>query len=223
MVLFPSSFSAVYSSLSLDTGNARPPSIPQPPLRVPPLKIKVPRPEKPTKPSVPIVPLDSKFQCALKLNRVNLSLYDISNLPDSSQIKRDKLNESSKPTDSINNKTKSFNITKPHEHHKPLKRLNNSETKKQSSPPSEIFKEKRSPETISIRSSTSDVAVIFTKDKTNKRSLSISSMSPTYTPKLAIQKRTGLFKNRTEFFIIFNLNSRKNDEQKESSTTYSTT
>src|SRR5690349_11882212 len=100
----------LYSSLSLDTGNARPvvvPSRPEQSLRVPPLKIKLPHPEKQIKPSVSIPPTDSKFQCLVKLDRINLSLYNISNLPNSSQIKNKKSNESLTTLDSINNKTKS--------------------------------------------------------------------------------------------------------------------
>jgi hypothetical protein len=142
------------------------------------------------------------------LNRINLSLYDISNLPDSSQIRTKKLNESttspdssnvknkklngsSSSPDSINNKTKSFNVTKPHEHHKSLKRLTNSETKKQSSP----ISEKRNSETISIRSSTSDVVASLRNDNNKKGPSSISSMSPIYRPKSVNQKQTGLLKN----------------------------
>ena len=158
------------------------------------------------------------------MNRINLSLYDISNLPNSSQIrtkkldesttspdssnvktkkvnesttspdssnvKTKKLNGSSSSPDSINNKTKSFNITKPHEHHKSLKRLTNSETKKQSTP----ISEKRNDETISIRSSTSDVVASLRNDN-KKGPSSISSMSPIYRPKSVNQKQKGLLKN----------------------------
>jgi hypothetical protein len=189
--------------LSIDTDNSRPSSISQ---RVPPLKIKLSRSEKPLKSTVSVPPLDSKFQCLLKLNRVNLSLYDICNLSSFTPIKTKKTNESST---SINNKTKSLIITKPHEHQKPLKRLNNSETKKQTSPPSETFKKNRNGESISSRSSTSDMTTSSTKDKTKQRSASSSSMSPIYRPPSLIRKKTGLFRNGRITFLynIFYLNS----------------
>ncbi len=175
----------------LDTGNARPSSIPKPSLRVPPLKIKLPRLEKPVKPFVSTTPIDSKFQCLLKLDRIDLSLYNISNLPSSSTIKNKNSNAS----------TTSFTITKPHEHHKPLKRLNNSETKKQSFPLSEVFKEKRPNNSISIRPSTSDAAISLTKKQTIKGSTSTSSMSSIYRTKLTTEKRIGLFEKENSLLL----------------------
>jgi hypothetical protein len=179
-----------YIQFSLDTGNARPSTIVQVPLRVPPIKIKVPRPEKPMKTSVSIPPLDTKFHCLLKLDRLNLSLYDISNLPIASQIKNKKPNESPSSSDSTNIKTKPFTITKQHEHHKQLKRLNSSLAKKQPSPPSDISKEKHNKELSSIRlsSSSSDLALSLNKDKMSTS----ASPSPIYQPKSSIQKQSSL-------------------------------
>ncbi|CAF0945313.1 unnamed protein product [Adineta steineri] len=178
------------SKKSTDVGNARPSSMPEAPLRVPPLKIKLSRPEKPIQPCHSIPPIDSKFKCSLKLDRVNLSLYDVINLPSSSYIKPKKSTESSTSSNSSHNKTKSLAISKPYEHNKPLKRLNTTETKKQIPASSNISKEKRSDESISVRSSTSDINVLSVKNKSKQRSISSSSGSPIYRPKPSIQRRT---------------------------------
>ncbi|CAF3984115.1 unnamed protein product, partial [Rotaria sp. Silwood1] len=164
-------------SLFLDTGNAQPSPISQIYPRVPPLKIKIPRPS-----------LDSKFQCLLKLDRIDLSLYDISNLKTILQTKNKKSNESSISSDVINNKTKSFTISKPHEHHKPLKRLNTSEPKKQLNHSSEVFKEKSNDKSISTRSSTNNLTSSLTKNKIDRSSSSTSSMSSMYIPKRTVEK-----------------------------------
>ncbi|CAF4354741.1 unnamed protein product, partial [Rotaria sordida] len=87
------------------TGNARSTSTPQPHPRIPPLTIKIHRPpEQPLKPVVSSVPLDLKFQCLVKLDRIDLSMYNISNLSTISQTKNKKSNESSISSDVINNK-----------------------------------------------------------------------------------------------------------------------
>ncbi|UJR35659.1 hypothetical protein I4U23_028409 [Adineta vaga] len=180
------------SKKSTDTGNARPAVVPIPSSRVPPLKIKLPPPEKSTKLSAPIAPLDRKYHCSLKLDKINLSLYEISNLESISKMKTQNSTEStasSSSSDSTNHKTKSFTITKPREHHKSLKRLNTLETKKQSSTLSEISKEKRPDESVSIRSSTSDVTVLSTKEKNKERSISSSSLSSIYRSKPAVVKQ----------------------------------
>jgi hypothetical protein len=132
------------------------------------------------------------------LDRIDLSLYDISNVSDYSKIKNNTSNQSS-----TDNKTKSLTITKPYEHHKSLKRLNTSETKKQLSLPPEISKEKRNNDLISIRSSTSDVAISSFKNQKKRRTSSTSSMSPIYRPKPTIQKRKGLLKTKILFFHKF--------------------
>ncbi|CAF2392085.1 unnamed protein product [Rotaria sp. Silwood2] len=165
------------SKKSTDTENAQPSPIPQSYPRVPPLKIKIPRPS-----------LDSKYQCLLKLDRIDLSLYDISNLSTISQTKNKKPNESSISSDVINNKTKPFTISKSHEHHKPLKRLNATEPKKQSTHSSEVNKEKPNDKSISIRLSRNNVTSSLTKDEINRRSSSISSMSSINIPKRTVEK-----------------------------------
>lgn len=193
--------------LYLDTGNAS--SVPMS-QRVPPLTIRIPRPEKPQKPTVSIPPVDTKFRCLLKLDRVDLSLYNISNLPISPPIKPKKSNEFLALSSSANNKTKSLTITKPHEHHKPLKRLNTIETKKQSS---ELSKNKRSNDSKSISSSTNGLTLSIPKNTTKQRSTSSSSMSPIYRP-----KPIGAFEKKMFPIEIFCFYSRKTSHQKESTT-----
>ncbi len=150
------------------------------------------------------------------MDRIDLSLYPISNLPISPPIKSHESITST--TNSLNLKTKSLIITKPYEHHKSLKRLNHSETKKTSSLPPEIFKEKRNYNSISIRSSTSDATIALPKTKTNGTSTSTPAMSPIYRPKPTVQKRIGLF-NKENYRAIFSFYSRNNSNQKESQTT----
>jgi len=179
--------------LYLDTGNAS--SVPMS-QRVPPLTIRIPRPEKPLKPTVSIPPVDTKFRCLLKLDRIDLSLYNISNLPSSPPIKSKITNQLLTLSNIIYDKTKPFTITKQYEHNKPLKRLNNFETKKKIS----LSKQKSKNDSISIRSSTNDVTISLPKKKTNRRSTSSSSMSPIYRPKPTAQKRIGLFKMKNLFY-----------------------
>ncbi len=159
--------------------------------------IKLPRPEKPFV-SIPLI--DSKFRCLLKLDRIDLSLYNISNLPSSPPIKSKITNQLLALSNIIYDKTKSFTITKQYEHNKPLKRLNNFETKKKISVSPEISKQKSKNDSISIRSSKNDVTISLPKKKTNRRSTSSSSMSPIYRPKPTAQKRIGLFKTKNLFY-----------------------
>ena len=156
----------------------------------PPLKIKIPLTEKTAKQSVPAAPLDRKFHCSLHLDRVDLSKYSISNLTAMAQMKNSKSSESS--SNSTHLRTKSLIITKPHTHHKPLKRLNNGEMKRQSSSLSEVFKDKRMDESTSIGASAGDLTVSTTEAKSKERSVSSSSMSPIYRPLPSILKRLGL-------------------------------
>ncbi|CAF3620216.1 unnamed protein product [Rotaria sordida] len=177
------------SKKTTDTGNARSTSTPQPHPRIPPLTIKIHRPpEQPLKPVVSSVPLDLKFQCLVKLDRIDLSMYNISNLSTISQTKNKKSNESSISSDVINNKTKPFTISKSHEHHKPLKRLNTSEPKKQLTRSSEVSKEKSNDKSLCIRLSTNNITRSWTKDTINRSSSSISSMSSIYAPKRTVEK-----------------------------------
>ncbi|CAF1613840.1 unnamed protein product [Adineta ricciae] len=177
------------SKKSTDTGNTRVTDMSTPSVR-PPLKIKIPLTEKTPKQSVPDAPLERKFQCLLQLDRLDLSKYNISNLTAMAQMKNRKSSELTAPSsNSTHQGTKSLIITKPHKHHKPLKRLNNEETKRQSTSLSEVFKDKRTDETRSVGRSTIDMRVSSAKEKSKERSDSSSSMSPIYRPLPAVLKR----------------------------------
>ena len=146
--LSPFSF---YLRLLEDTVNARSSAPPQVPLRVPPLKIKLLPSDTTVKPSNPAPSLESRFKCALKLDRLDLSAYNISNKPASPPAKEKKVIE---PTPALNlptTKTKPLTISKSHEHQKPLKRLNTAEPKKAF----QISKDKHRPDSLSIRLSIS--------------------------------------------------------------------
>ena len=119
-------------SLSSETANARPVTTNQPAPRVPPLKIKLPGPEKTVRPPVIVPPLNSKYYCDLKLERVDLSLYNISNLPTAPVPETKVANKNSAPSNGAKIKPKPPVVTKPYEHRKPLKRLNSSDPKKSS-------------------------------------------------------------------------------------------
>ncbi|CAF4619717.1 unnamed protein product [Rotaria socialis] len=179
------------SKKTTDTGNARPSSIPQPSLRVPPLKIKLSGQEKSSKQTVSATPaislpsLESKFRCLLKLDRVDLFSYEISNLANMPQAKNQKPNESSTSSNLVTNKTKPVNISKPHEHHKPLKRLNNSIPKKQISHSSELAKEKPDNKPNFIRVPPNSSIASLNKDKID---IGSSSNSSTSSEKPAVQK-----------------------------------
>ncbi|CAF0867335.1 unnamed protein product [Adineta ricciae] len=176
-------------SMYLDTGNTRVTDMSAPSMR-PPLKIKIPLTEKTAKQSVADAPLDRKFRCLLQLDRLDLSKYSISNIKAMAQMKNRKSSElTALSSDSTHQGTKSLIITKPHKHHKPLKRLNNEETKRQSTSLSEIFKEKRSDETRSVGVSAIDMTVSSAREKSKERSDSSSSMSPIYRPLPSILKR----------------------------------
>lgn len=192
----------IYSSFSLDTGNARPSTISEQPERVAPLTLKLNRPEKTVKPSAPTASIDRKFKCLLKLDRIDLSSYDISNLPDLPQLKIKISKPCSTPLILISNKTKSLSITKPYEHQKHLKRLNHSETKKSSLNPSEILKKKHNNDSSSIRSSTSDVSILSITKTKPIISPSISSISPVYQPKPVVKNPQGLFQMKNLFFLF---------------------
>ena len=169
--------------LYLDSGNTRSSSIPSAPLRVPPLKIKVPRPEKSLRLNLTVPLPDSKFQCLIKLDRIDLSLYDISNLSTYSQVTVEKADKSSPILDSINNKEKSSTQSKL------LKRLNTPEIRKSTSIPLEIAKEKSMDQSKSKRLSATDTNVSLPEDTTKKKFMSTPSPSQTYIP-----KQIGLFK-----------------------------
>lgn len=119
-------------SLSSETANARPVTTNQPAPRVPPLKIKLPGPEKTVKPPVVIPALNSKYYCDLKLERIDLSLYDVSNLPKAPVTETKVTNKNPAPSNSAKIKAKTPVVTKPYEHRKPLKRLNSADPKKSS-------------------------------------------------------------------------------------------
>ena len=177
----------------LDTGNTRVLDMSTSSVR-PPLKIKIPLTEKTAKQSVPDAPLDRKFQCLLQLDRLDLSKYNISNITAMEQTKNRKSTElTASLSNSTHQGTKSLIITKPHKHRKPLKRLNNEEKKKQSTPLAEVFKDKRMDETRSVGGSAIDMTVSSAKEKSKDRSDSSSSMSPIYRPLPSILKRLGLF------------------------------
>ncbi|CAM4760197.1 unnamed protein product [Rotaria magnacalcarata] len=179
------------SKKTTDTGNARPSPIPQSSLRVPPLKIKLSGHEKSSKQTVSatsavsLPPLESKFRCLLKLDKVDLFSYDISNLANMPQAKDRKPNDSSTSSNLVTNKTKPVNISKPHEHHKPLKRLNNSIPKKQISHSSEIAKEKGDNKPNVMRVPPNSSMASLNKDKIDRRP---SSNSSTSIEKPAVQK-----------------------------------
>ncbi|CAF5010251.1 unnamed protein product, partial [Rotaria magnacalcarata] len=121
----------------------------------------------------------------LKLDKVDLFSYDISNLANMPQAKDRKPNDSSTSSNLVTNKTKPVNISKPHEHHKPLKRLNNSIPKKQISHSSEIAKEKGDNKPNVMRVPPNSSMASLNKDKIDRRP---SSNSSTSIEKPAVQK-----------------------------------
>ena len=142
-----------------DTVNARSSAPPQVPLRVPPLKIKLLPSDTTVKPSNPAPSLESRFKCALKLDRLDLSAYNISNKPASPPAKEKKVIEPIAALSLPTTKTKPLTISKSHEHQKPLKRLNTAEPKKAF----QIFKDKPRQDSISIRLSISKAPATSTK------------------------------------------------------------
>ena len=212
----------------LDTGNAVP-SPPPPPsqsaLRVPPLKIKIPRPDKPAKAPAMSPQLDTKYRCLLKLDRIDLSMYNISNLPTTPPIIPAK-NPMEYPVLSnlANKKTKPVTITKPYEHSKPLKRLNNGEMTKQSTAISSQFsKQKPSKNPSSISPLGIDLPTRLPENKNKERSTSASSLSPIYRPRPSQKKPEGLFIRRTSQIRCLFFYFRQEIRNEESSTTSFTT
>lgn len=148
--------------------------------RVPPLKLKLP-PTKPTKPPVVSAPLETKFQCNLNLDRIDLSMFDISNLKDVMEEYKKKKTESTHRTPLVLKiKDKALSISKPYEHQKPLKRLNNLEPKRLSTlspaPSTETsFKGPSRANSCSTRSVSIDTTITLTSENSST-SASIGSL-----------------------------------------------
>ena len=109
--------------LLIDTENVHSTTTNESSTRVPPIKIKLVQPEK-TIPSCP--PLDSTFYCLLELEKIDLSLFDVSNLPV-------ELPTIEKQSPSINVPVPKTALKQNLDKRKSLKRLNSTEKRKNSS------------------------------------------------------------------------------------------
>ena len=156
----------VLTMFSSETANARSLTTNQPAPRVPPLKIKLSGPEKAVKPPVVTAPLNTKYHCDLKLSRVDLSAYDISNLPKAPVIDSAVTNKSSTSSTTVKMKPKPLVGTKPFEHLKPLKRLNTLVPKK-SSPSSSSSSSPTDPPRPKQHSTSSSIRSISTENSSS--------------------------------------------------------
>jgi len=174
------------SKKSSDTVNARPPSltvsesenIP----RVPPLKLKLPTSDKSQKSPVASQRLEPKFECSLNLDRLDLSIFDISNHQEMfAEFKTKKLDKTNnRPTVPMKIKQKTIPISKPNDHQKALKRLNNGESKKSSpssspiSPIEKTSKEKSRTNSSSTRTISIDTTITLSSENSITSASSIS-------------------------------------------------
>ena len=214
------------SALS-DAVNARPPmlapqseNIP----RVPPLKLKLTSPDRPAQKS-PAVPtrLEPKFQCTLNLDRIDLSMFDISNHQEmAAEAKSPKSDKTSRPDAPTKIKQKTIPVNKPHELQKAVKRFNNGEPKKPNSLSTGFTVEgapKEKPRTNSFSNRTISIDTTITLN---------SDMSGSPASVEIITKKPKPQKNKRESSdseVIGRMSSisffrRENSGQKESSTSF---
>jgi hypothetical protein len=119
--------------------------------RVPPLKIRIPPVDKLVSRTSVLPPLEARFHCAIKLDRIDLSHYDIGPLPTNTTLENDVRSVSHEAT----MKNTASIVTRSYEHQKSLKRLTTVDTSQPLPSSTVISKGKIS----GIRSSASNTSV----------------------------------------------------------------